>query len=120
MTLDEFLNTTDIREARLSPDGSSVAVATSVPDWQHNRFREDVWLWNEKSDHLIALTQSGHDSSPEWSPDGSYIAFTSDRDLPSDGATAGKDDDKQDAEGTYEGEGKKFGRIPGNPSEISQ
>jgi hypothetical protein len=27
---------------------------------------------------------------------------------------------KQDAEGTYEGEGKKFGRIPGNPSEISQ
>jgi dipeptidyl aminopeptidase/acylaminoacyl peptidase len=100
ITLNEFLNTTEVREARLSPDGLAVVVATSVPDWQHNRFREDLWLWSEKSGSLMPLTQSGHDSSAEWSPDGRYIAFTSDRPLPGDDAGSGKDDGGDAAEGT--------------------
>ncbi|WP_158942114.1 S9 family peptidase [Granulicella sp. S190] len=82
ITLDEFMNTTDIREARLSPDGAAVVVATTAPDWQRNRFREDLWLWTRSSGALSALTHSGHDSSPEWSPDGMYVAFLSDRAVP--------------------------------------
>jgi dipeptidyl aminopeptidase/acylaminoacyl peptidase len=82
ITLDEYMNATDIGSARISPDGSAVVVATDAADWQGNRFKEDLWIWTRQSGKLTALTHSGHDSVPEWSPDGRYIAFLSDRPLP--------------------------------------
>jgi dipeptidyl aminopeptidase/acylaminoacyl peptidase len=91
ITLDEFLNATDISSARIAPDGSAVVVATTVPDWQQNRFKENLLLWTRQSGVVVPLTQSGHDSSPEWSPDGRYVAFLSDRPLP-----AIADDDQED------------------------
>jgi dipeptidyl aminopeptidase/acylaminoacyl peptidase len=79
ITLDEFTNATEIHDARISPDGSAVVIATVAPDWQQNRFKDDLWLWTRSSGTVTALTHSGHDSSPRWSPDGRYIAFQSDR-----------------------------------------
>ena len=79
ITLDEFMNVAEIRDARISPDGSAAVIATTTPDWQQNRFKEELWLWTRHSGTVISLTHSGHDSSPEWSPDGHYLAFLSDR-----------------------------------------
>jgi dipeptidyl aminopeptidase/acylaminoacyl peptidase len=93
ISLDEFMNATEIRSARISPDGTEVVIATNVPDWQQNRFREDLWLWTQKSAALHLLTHSGHDSAPSWSPDGRYIAFTSDQPVAS-----GESDDDKDAD----------------------
>lgn len=84
VSLDEFLNTTEIRDARIAPDGSAAVIATSAPDWKLNRFREDLWLWRGRDKKTIPLTQNGHESSPQWSPDGKLIAFISDRELPDD------------------------------------
>jgi dipeptidyl aminopeptidase/acylaminoacyl peptidase len=92
ITLDEFMNTTEVRQARIAPDGQAVVIWTSSPDWQHDRFREDLWLWQQKTGATVQLTQSGYDSQPAWSPDGKYVAFISSR------ALADEEDDDKDAE----------------------
>ncbi len=79
LTLDDLFSFTDIRSAKLTPDGKAAVVATTRADWKHDRFRDDLWLWRDGSADLIPLTQSGHDSDPQWSPDGHRVAFISDR-----------------------------------------
>src|SRR5690242_11766822 len=80
LTLDEFCNAVDIVKVRSSPHGGAVVIETSRADWDANRFRSDLWLYRaEGPGSLVALTQSGHDRNPEWSPDGRWIAFLSDR-----------------------------------------
>jgi dipeptidyl aminopeptidase/acylaminoacyl peptidase len=91
ISLDEFMNATEIRDARISPDGSAAVICLGAPDWQGNRFKEDLWLWTRKSGKVVPLTHSGHDSSPEWSPDGRYVAFLSDRPLASESDDKDKD-----------------------------
>jgi dipeptidyl aminopeptidase/acylaminoacyl peptidase len=82
ITLDEFMNATDVNEVKLSPDGSAAIIATKSPDWQHNRFSSDLWIWKQKTGETVPLTRSGHARAPRWSPDGRYIAFLSDLPLP--------------------------------------
>ena len=91
ITLDEFMNATGVEGAKLSPDGSAAVIATESPDWQHNRFRSDLWMWKQKTGETLPLTRSGHARSPQWSPDGRYIAFLSDTPLP-DGTDKDADD----------------------------
>lgn len=93
LTLDEFFNAVYYRDVHLSPDGNGVVFVTERADWDKERFRNDLWLYNIQSASLLPLTQSGHDSSPQWSPDGNWIAFLSDR---SDDNSGGKDDDDKD------------------------
>jgi len=101
LTLDEFFNAVDIRSVKISPDGRAVVVGTVRPDWDHNRFRSDLWLYRENRgghEPLIPLTQSGHDRDPAWSPDGSWIAFLSDRAAEDVGAAsepAGRDEEDE-------------------------
>ena len=94
LTLDEFFNAVYFRDVHLSPDGNAVVFTTERADWDKERFREDLWLYSLQSASLLPLTQSGHDSSPQWSPDGNWIAFLSDR---NDENSSGKDDDKDKA-----------------------
>ena len=81
ITLDEFFNSVDFTAVRISPDGGAVAIATERADWDANRNRDDLWLYRAGAGEgaLTPLTQSGHDHSPQWSPDSRWIAFLSDR-----------------------------------------
>ncbi len=94
LTLDEFFNAVSYRDVRIAPDGNAVTFVTERADWEKDRFRDDLWLYRTNSGTLLPLTQSGHDTSPQWSPDGQWIAFLSDRNDENAGGKA--DDDEQD------------------------
>jgi dipeptidyl aminopeptidase/acylaminoacyl peptidase len=100
LTLDEFFNSVSFSAIELSPDGNSVVIGTERADWDQQIFRGDLWLYRDdaKGGSLIQLTQSGHDSSPKWSPDGHWIAFLSERKTTAEKASSNedKDEDKKD------------------------
>jgi dipeptidyl aminopeptidase/acylaminoacyl peptidase len=83
LTIDDFFNSVEIQTVRIAPDGGAVVIGTVRADWEHNRFRSDLWLYrvagSAGSGSLIPLATSGHDSEPEWSPDSRWVAFLSDR-----------------------------------------
>ena len=82
LTLDEFFNAVDIHHIQISPDGRAVVIETSRADWDADRFRSDLWLYRDDGATLLApLTTTGHDRDAQWSPDGKWIAFLSDRRL---------------------------------------
>lgn len=78
LTLTQFFNAVSIGPVRISPDGRNVVIQTSRADWAKSIFSKDLWLYREGSG-LIPLTQSERDTSPQWSPDGRWIAFLSTR-----------------------------------------
>ena len=82
LTLDEFFNYVQFTALNISPDGQSVVISTDRADWEQNIFRDDLWLYRDDGQGAGALTQltnSGHDTRPQWSPDGHWIAFLSER-----------------------------------------
>ena len=87
ITLDEYLNTIDIASARLSPDGDSAVIETDQPDWKDSIYRHDLWVWDAQSG-LRSLTHSASEEDGQWSPDGKWIAFLSDRSLLGDDASS--------------------------------
>jgi dipeptidyl aminopeptidase/acylaminoacyl peptidase len=94
LTLDEFFNSVSFPAVKVSPDGNSVVIGTEKADWDQQIFRKELWLYRAAAGggSLVQLTQSGHDSSPQWSPDGQWIAFLSERKV-----ADGKDGDAGDA-----------------------
>ncbi len=103
LSLDDFFNSVDIPNVKIAPDGHAVVIETTRADWPGNRFRSDLWLYRDErsgSGSLIQLTQSGHDHNPEFSPDGHWIAFLSDRTAPSEASaeTAGTEKPEKSAQ----------------------
>jgi dipeptidyl aminopeptidase/acylaminoacyl peptidase len=88
ITFDEFFNFVSITAVKISPDGDSVLIGTRRADWDNNRFRRDIWIYREGRGAPVLLTNSGRDSSFEWSPDGKWIAFLSDRAAPNSNSDA--------------------------------
>src|SRR5208283_4667633 len=80
LTLDEFFNSVSFTAVKVSPDGNSIVIGTEKADWDEQIFRRELWLYRAAGGgNLVQLTASGHDGSPQWSPDGQWIAFLSAR-----------------------------------------
>ena len=80
LSVDELLRMHRVSEAQISPDGKWVVYTVATPDIDANRNASNVWMVATGGGEPVMLTQSGHDSSPVWSPDGKSIAFLSSRD----------------------------------------
>jgi dipeptidyl aminopeptidase/acylaminoacyl peptidase len=98
LTLDEFFNSVSFPSVEISPDGNSVVIETERADWDQQIFRSDLWLYRNGA--FIQLTRSGHDSEPKWSPDGKWIAFSSDRKTSTDKSSDADSDSSDKDEGT--------------------
>jgi len=95
ITFDDMIQLHRVGDPKLSPDGKWVAYALTTPDMSANRNASNIWIVATAGGAPLQLTQSGHDSSPEWSPDGKMVAFLSSREgnsqvylLPMDGGEA--------------------------------
>jgi dipeptidyl aminopeptidase/acylaminoacyl peptidase len=74
--LADYARLVNISDPQISPDGKSVVLVVSRPDYVNNRFNAELVLIDVASGNKRVLTQERITvSSPRWSPNGAQLAF---------------------------------------------
>src|SRR5438876_12413268 len=79
-TVDQILSLKRAGSPKISPDGRWVAYTVRETNWDDNAYETEIWLAGSASGETRQLTNAKKSShAPSWSPDGSKLAFISDR-----------------------------------------
>jgi dipeptidyl aminopeptidase/acylaminoacyl peptidase len=79
-TIDQSLEMYNVSSPKISPDGRRVVYEQTRTNWDANAFETDLWIADVGTGERHLLSTTGHScNSAEWSPDGKWIAFASDR-----------------------------------------
>jgi dipeptidyl aminopeptidase/acylaminoacyl peptidase len=73
-----LLSVRQIRDLSASPDQAAIAFTVVDPP-KGRQSPRNIWLYRRAADKAVALTSSGRDGSPRWSPDSARLAFLSSR-----------------------------------------
>lgn len=80
ITAEDLFRITLVSDPQSALDGSRIAWVQTVLDKETDSYRSAVWISHPDGTGLRQLTSGTHrDTSPRWSPDGSTIAFISNR-----------------------------------------
>jgi dipeptidyl aminopeptidase/acylaminoacyl peptidase len=81
LTIQDYATMPMLTSPMISPDGKRIAYVVSRADLERSVYDSDVWLIGVDGSNDTRLTRNpSTNNHPRWSPDGSRIAFLSDRD----------------------------------------
>ncbi len=79
-SFEDIMSLRDIGGVAIAPDGATIVYTVSSTVWDDNRYDTELWLVRPGEEPLqLTRTADGSSSSPAWSPDGRWIAFTANR-----------------------------------------
>ena len=76
LTLGDYLETEQVQSPSFSPDGRQIVFGRRWIDKLNDRWESSIWIMNADGSRARVFLQDG--SAPEWSPDGSRIAYVAD------------------------------------------
>jgi dipeptidyl aminopeptidase/acylaminoacyl peptidase len=89
MTIEDTLAIRTVGAPQFSPDGKWIAYTLSEWDRKENRRVSHIWIAATDGSRNFKLTSGEKgESAPQWSPDGTRIAFLADRSTPPPAAAA--------------------------------
>jgi acylaminoacyl-peptidase len=81
LSIEDIFNLELASDPQISPDGTRVVYVRQFADIMKDQRRSNLWIVSfDGKDHRPLTTGNFSDTSPRWSPDGSQIAYISDRD----------------------------------------
>jgi len=80
-SIDEVISLKRVGAPAISPNGQQVAYTIRETNWDENAYETEIWIADTASGESRQVTNARKSSTqPAFSPDGSWLAFVSDRD----------------------------------------